>query len=150
MYPELQPALCKRIWSPHLLRAQQRGPTERGTGTQGLGPVQGHFGAAPPLVSLFRQHAQPQDVFSTVVRLAGGPIALGGASAPGGSLVIGGIDPAITALNQDLTWCAAALADAVMPQGSSPLGVCLAFSGLTHVARHCSSRCSPQLALFLD
>ena len=83
---------------------------------QGLGPTQGHFGAAPPLVSFFRQHAQPQDVFSTVLRLAGGPISLGGANAQGGSLYIGGIDPAITALNQDLTWCAAALADANTPR----------------------------------
>ena len=86
------------------------------TGVQGLGPTQGHFGAAPPLVSFFRQHAQPQDVFSTVLRLAGGPISLGGANAQGGSLYIGGIDPAITALNQDLTWCAAALADANTPR----------------------------------
>ena len=114
---------------------------------QGLGPVAGHFGADPPLVSFLRQHAQPQDVFSVVLQLASGPFPVGGASVPGGTLTIGGVDPAITALNQDLTWC-----------GAAPAGVCTCarcpLSSLARMQRpdarceevlRCASRCMLQL-----
>ncbi|KAK9844057.1 hypothetical protein WJX81_003112 [Elliptochloris bilobata] len=72
-------------------------------GIMGLGPVSGHFGATSPIVGFLQQHAQPSNVFSTFLRLPTGPIPLAGTNEPGGTLSIGAINPAISALNQDLT-----------------------------------------------